>query len=216
MKKTTIISTGLWALLALGASLIPIRPFLAGGQLPFTAFEFVGPLGGVFIAPLAGAIAAVAAKGAGFAIASAAVSTFALARLVTPGFAALYLGSKSPWILLAPLVAIVGFLLNPIGQQAPVITLVWAAAIALWPLRQFFFARALGATLTAHAVGGLLFVWLVPTKIAFWQTLPLIVVGERLVFALGLTLAYVVIKELSAKVAARMPAVKVLTPALVK
>ena len=216
MKKETIISTILWALLSLGALLIPIRPFLAGGhQLPFTAIEFVGPLSGPFIGAIAGAVAVLAAKGAGFLIAGGAVSAFALARLITPSFAAIYLGTKSKWILLAPLVAIIGFLASPIGRQAPLITLVWAAAIALWPLRRFFYARALGATLTAHAIGGLLTIWLLPTTAKFWATLPLVVILERAVFALGLTLAYIVIKEVSARLADRWPAITLLVPAAV-
>jgi hypothetical protein len=214
MKKETIISTVLWAALSLGALFIPLRPFLGGAQLPFTAFEFVGPLAGVFVAPLAGAIGALLAKEAGFAMMGTAVTAFGLARLITPSFAAIYLGTKSKWILLVPLMAIIGFLLKPVGQQAPYITLLWALPIVLWPLRKFFYARALGATLTTHAVGGLLTVWLLPTSAKFWLALPLIALAERLMFALGLTLTYVVIKEASTKLAARWPTIKVLTPAL--
>ena len=54
------------------------------------------------------------------------------------------------------------------------------------------FLLSLGATFTAHAVGGAIWAWSIPMTTAAWNALIPVVIYERLVFALGISISYVV------------------------
>ena len=51
-------------------------------------------------------------------------------------------------------------------------------------------ARALGATFTAHAVGGALWIWTFALPASVWQSLIPVVITERFVFAVGICASY--------------------------
>ena len=54
--------------------------------------------------------------------------------------------------------------------------------------------KALGATFTAHAVGGAAWIWAFNLPAGIWQGLIPVVITERLVFAAGIATAYLVMK----------------------
>ena len=54
--------------------------------------------------------------------------------------------------------------------------------------------RGLGATFTAHAVGGAAWIWAFNLKAAVWQGLIPVVISERLLFATGIAVSFVVVK----------------------
>ncbi|HLC50667.1 MAG TPA: hypothetical protein VJI97_04555 [Candidatus Nanoarchaeia archaeon] len=60
-------------------------------------------------------------------------------------------------------------------------------------------SKSLGATFTAHAVGGAIWNYIVPMTPAAWIALIPIVIFERLVFASGITISYIGINTILAK-----------------
>jgi hypothetical protein len=61
---------------------------------------------------------------------------------------------------------------------------------------RFLLARALGATFSAHAVGGAAWIWTFSLPAAVWNSLIPVVVAERLLFALGIAASYVLVNNL--------------------
>ena len=66
-------------------------------------------------------------------------------------------------------------------------------------------ARTLGTTFAAHAVGGALWVWFVGLPASVWQSLIPIVIRERLIFAAGIAVSYLVFNNILALAAKRVP-----------
>lgn len=187
MNRTVVLTFVFWSLVASLALLVPIQPFVGGGT-PFTAFEFVGPAGGALFGALAGGLAATTAKGINLWVVGGVFSAFALIRLLTPAAAAIYLSAKQPWILAVPVLAMLAFWINPTGREVWYYALYWLIPLALWPYRRQLFVRSMGATFTAHALGGAAFVWLMPTTATLWQSLLPLVIVERIAFAAGISL----------------------------
>lgn len=80
------------------------------------------------------------------------------------------------------------FVLHPVGAQVSWYSLLWLIpAIILWVKPTHFFYHALASTLTSHAVGTILWLWLTPTTVNFWITLFPCALIERLLFALCMT-----------------------------
>lgn len=62
------------------------------------------------------------------------------------------------------------------------------------------FLLSLGATFTAHAVGGAIWAWSIPMTSAAWTALVPVVIYERLVFAFGISVSYIVFANVLAVV----------------
>lgn len=120
-----------------------------------------------------------------------AVSSFSLSTLAfyIPGYcAALYLATPSRLVRCGmPILAMALFLLHPVGLQAAFYSSYWLIplGIGLLPPRSFF-AQALGATFTAHAVGSVIWLYTVPMAPEVWLGLIPLVALERLTFAAGM------------------------------
>jgi hypothetical protein len=110
-----------------------------------------------------------------------------------PGFcASLYWATCHYAIrLLLPLLCMALFIIHPVGEQAWVYSLYWLIPVALY-LRPHssLFLHALGSTFIAHAVGSVIWLYTVPMTVhQFMLLIPLVLV-ERILFALGMVLAY--------------------------
>ena len=57
-------------------------------------------------------------------------------------------------------------------------------------------ARSLGSTLTAHAVGGAIWIYMVPMTPQIYATLVPIVTYERAVFAIGIAVTFIAVNAL--------------------
>lgn len=184
----------------LGFILLQI-PFtkLLGANTRFTAYDFFSPVAGGFLSTWFGFVAVAVAQLGNFFYKLSVGAPLDLAlfvRIFPTLFGVLFFATKSRKILLVPIIAIVGFWLNPIGSQ------VWYFPLIFWliPVITFFlkerylFARALGATFTIHSVGGLIWVWAFNLPAAAWQGLIPQVIVERLLFAGGITLSYIFIE----------------------
>ncbi len=180
------------AFVILGIALMQI-PFtaLVGAKARFTMFDFFGPIVGGFLGSVTGLVTVLTMQLANWAWHGFAVDSATIIRFFPMLAAVLYFSKKSKFILAIPVVAMLAFWIHPEGRQAWPFALYWLIPIAadLWR-DKLVFARALGATFTAHAVGGALWIWAFNMKAAIWMSLIPVVWKERGLMALGMTLAF--------------------------
>ena len=187
---------------------IPVAK-LEGSRAAFTLFDLFGPVAGAFLGGLGGVIA-VAMTQLGnmiFHRPDLAWSIVAI-RFLTPMAAAWYFSKKNRFNIIIPVIAIIAFIANPVGGSAWYFASLWLIPIIcyFWQDRSLV-ARALGATFMAHAVGGALWVWTWNTSTAYWTGLMPIVIKERLIFAAGIAISYLVMNNVLAFVAKKVPRV---------
>ena len=173
----------------------------------FTLFQFFAPVAGGFLGSIAGAVVVLASQAVDFILVGKELSFLNIARLSTLVVAAWYFGTnaKQKYAAIIPFAAIVLFVIHPVGMQA------WYYAVMFWSipiLAKFFysenlFAKSLGATMTAHAVGGVLWLYALPSTPEFWAGLIPIVVYERFLFASGIAVSFIAVNALFSRV--KMP-----------
>lgn len=114
-------------------------------------------------------------------------------------FAVLYFARKDKFNLIIPMLAIIAFVIHPIGRTVWYFALFWTIPIIAYFLRdKFLMARALGATFTAHAVGGALWIWFFALPASVWISLIPVVALERSFFALGICVSFILVNNLLA------------------
>lgn len=201
----------LFAVLGFVALQVPVAK-LEGSRAAFTLFDLFAPIATGFLGSLWGVVAVasmelinVVAKGL------YAFNTVSVIRLITPLAAAFYFGRKSRFNVLIPLAAIGVFWVSPESRQAWYFALYWLIPVACYFLHdRWLLARALGATFTAHAVGGALWVLFNPLPASVWKMLVPIVAKERVIFALGIAASYLVMNNVLALAAKKIPRVQAL------
>lgn len=201
-KKILFVAT--FAIAGLIASRINFSTLVGSANQFFTLFQFFAPIAGGFLGSALGAIAVLGTQIADFILVGKEISFINIARLFTLVFAAWYFGSagKQKWVAAVPALAILLFWLHPVGQQA------WYFPLLFWVLpiiaalffAQNLFAKSLGATLTAHSVGGVLWIYSVPTTAAYWTGLIPVVAYERFLFAAGIAISFVILNALFSRV----------------
>jgi uncharacterized membrane protein YccF (DUF307 family) len=94
--------------------------------------------------------------------------------------------------VLVPLACIALFVAHPIGRSVWFFSLYWLIpVIARFAFPNNLFAKSLGASFTAHAVGGVIWIYFVGMPASMWLALIPIVAFERLVFAAGISASYI-------------------------
>lgn len=187
----------LFAILGFVLSQIPFNK-LVGSSLTFTLFDFFAPTAGAFLGGGLGIVSVLAVNLVNFFLKGAVLDTPSITRIVTNLFAVYYFSlsaeKKSGRVfLIVPLAAIALFWTNPVGREAWPFALYWLIPVLAYFKRNILFLRSLGATFTAHAVGGAMWIWGVNPPAAVWKGLIPVVAFERLAFALGITASYVVL-----------------------
>ncbi len=169
---------------------------LAGSKATFTLFDALAPIAGAFLGGAFGIVSVILAKVInGFIHSTDIVDIGFVIRLIPSLFAVLYFSSKRKSLLLVPILAIIAFNLNPVGREVWYFSLFWTIPIICHFLRErFLLVRALGATFSSHAVGGAIWVWMVPLPASVWIGLIPVVIIERSLFALGITASFVSVK----------------------
>src|SRR3989338_8954281 len=167
----------------------------------FTLFQFFGPVAGAFLGPVVGALSVLIAEVSSYFVAGKAFTLISILRLAPMLFAAWYFGTKKDKIsYLVPALAIVAFIAHPVGRQVWYFSLFWTIPIIIKLLPKKYgekaFLRSLGATFTAHAVGGAMWNYIVPMTPEAWVALIPIVIFERLLFAGGIAISYVALNTL--------------------
>lgn len=161
----------------------------------FTLFQFFGPVAGGLLG-LYGIVAVAIAEIINFVALGKEITVVNLFRLLPMLFAAYYFSQykklkfNDKLSIAIPVLAMLAFWLHPIGQQAWYFALFWTVPLLAKFLPDKLLLRSFGATFTAHAMGTAFWIWTVPMTVAQWNTLIPIVVYERVVFALGISLSY--------------------------
>lgn len=204
IKNNKLILTLIFVVIGFIFLQIPVNK-LAGSKVSFTLFDIYAPITAVFLGSVYGIIAVFLIQGinllsSGFSN----IDKGSIIRLFPTLFAVLYfaLANKSKsknYILFVPLISMLAFNLHPVGRTVWYYSLFWFIPLLVWPLRKrFLFARALGATFTAHSVGGAVWIWVIGLPAAVWTSLIPIVAMERLIFALGISASYILFNNIAA------------------
>ncbi|MBI2019372.1 hypothetical protein HYS95_01740 [Candidatus Daviesbacteria bacterium] len=189
----------LFSIVGFAALQIPFNKVM-GSNVSFTLFDFFAPIAGAFLGPVFGIISVFGVLVTNMLIKDTPWTTGAIIRLFPTLFAVMYFALASrkkftgKWLLAAPVLAIAAFIAHPIGRQVPYYALMfWLIPVAAYFKRDNLFARSLGATFTAHAVGGAAWIWAFNLPAAVWKGLIPIVITERLLFASGIAISYVIV-----------------------
>ncbi len=181
---------------------------LIGSRVSFTLFDAFGPIAGAFLGSIPGVASVLLMQAVNFVWHGANFSDVGvLIRLLPVAVAAVYFSRRMPLNVVIPALAIISFVSNPVGREVWYFSLFWTIPIICYFFQErYLLARALGATMTAHAVGGALWIWLVPLPAAVWIGLIPVVIVERLSFALGIALTYLAFNNAFSFLNAKLPA----------
>lgn len=195
MKKAVIFVI-IFAALGLLLMQFPLTQ-LAGSSVKFTLFDFFGPVAAGFIGTIPGLVAVAAMQLGNFLLHGAiVVDAGTIIRFFPMLFAAWYFGKKGRAVLIVPVLAIIAFNLHPIGRSVWYFSLFWLIPLLAHRFYKFLPARALGATFTAHAVGGAAWIWTFNLPASVWNSLIPVVAMERAMFAFGICATYLVLNNL--------------------
>lgn len=200
--KNKLIFILLFIVFGIFAFQVPVNT-LEGSRVKFTLFDLFAPVSGAFVGSIWG-VAAVLLMQIGNLLfhGLTAMDKGAIIRLFPTLFAVVYFAAvgKSKFasnkLLIVPLIAIISFNLNPVGRSVWYYSLFWLIPILVWPLRErFLLARSLGATFTAHAVGGAVWIWAFSLPAPVWTSLIPVVILERSIFAVGISASYILMNN---------------------
>ena len=186
----------LFTALVLFADSINFSPILGADPAQkqyFTLFQFMGPIAGGFLGAGAGVLSVLLAEIVSFIWLGKEANALNLLRLLPMLFAALYFAKYSRNRLfgaIVPLACMALFIIHPVGSQAWFYSLYWLVPLIMLLLPEHLFLRSLGATMTAHSIGSVIWLYFIPSTPEFWIALIPIVAAERLLFALGITGSY--------------------------
>jgi len=175
---------------------------LVGAQNQFfTLFQFFGPVAGAFLGPVVGVLSVLIAEITSKIVNHATFDLITILRITPMLFAAWYFGTKKDKIsFLIPVAAIILFVAHPVGRQAWFFSLFWTIPIIIKLLPKKYsekvFLKSMGATFTAHAVGGAMWNYIVPMTKAAWIALIPVVIYERLLFSIGIAVSFVLLNTL--------------------
>jgi hypothetical protein len=162
----------------------------------FTVFQFFGPVIGAFLGPVVGILTVLSAELADVLIVGKEFTLLNVARLAPMLLATYYFSTKKKELttFIIPLIAMAAFIMHPIGRTVWFFSLYWTIPIIIKLMPKYSnnpFLKGLGATFTAHAVGGAIWIWTVPMPAEAWIGLIPVVAYERLLFAVGIGVSYI-------------------------
>ncbi len=184
----------LFALAAFLADQIKVASLVGAPNQFFTLFQLVGPIAGAFLGPVIGVVSVLLAQVANFFLLGKQADLITILRFTPMLFAAFYFASSKrvDWILGVPIAAMAAFMLHPIGAQVWYFSLYWLIPIAARLLApNNLLAKSLGTTFTAHAVGGVLWIYATNMGAEAWIALIPVVAIERTAFAIGIAATYI-------------------------
>lgn len=195
MKRNKLVFISIFTLFGLIALQIPFTRLL-GSNVKFTLFDFLAPTAGAFLGSVPGVISVFLMQVFNFLIHGSKFDIGGIIRLFPTLFAVAYFTKKRTFNIIVPVLAIIAFNLNPIGRSAWQYSMFWLIPIAAHFFRKNLFVRSLGATFTAHAVGGVLWVWAFGLTQAMWLALIPQVIMERTLMAGGISVFYLVFTKI--------------------
>lgn len=195
MKNNKILFYSIFTILGLISLQIPFTR-LMGSNVKFTLFDFLAPTAGAFLGTLPGVISVFLMQGINFLIHGSKFDIGGIIRLFPTLFAVAYFAKKRTFNLIVPILCIIVFNAHPIGRSAWQYSLFWLIPIATHFFRKNLVVRSLGATFTAHAVGGALWIWTFGLSREMWLTLIPQTMIERALMAGGISLFYLLFANL--------------------
>lgn len=197
IAKKNLLFIAVFLILGFIALQIPVAQ-LMGSKVKFTVYDAFAPVAGSFIGSIPGVIAVFLMQFSNFLAHGAQIEDAGtIIRFFPMFFAVLYFAKKGKINLIVPALAITAFVAHPLGRTVWYFSLFWLIPIAAHFFRdRFLLARALGATFTAHAVGGALWIWAFALPAPVWNGLIPVVAVERLLFAFGICGSFVVVNNL--------------------
>ncbi len=173
---------------------------LAGSNVSFTLFDFFGPIAGVFLGPVFGIASVLVVEVVNFLIQHTPVTSASIIRLFPTLFAVYYFAvlsksKPSKWILAVPVLAMLAFVIHPIGRQVFYYSFFWFIPLIAFKFRNNLYMRSLGTTFIAHSVGGAAWIWALNLPAKVWTGLIPVVIEERLLFASGIAISFVLTKK---------------------
>ena len=193
-KKRIIFLALFFALVLIGKN-INFSPIIGTENQFFTLYQFFGPTAGAFLGPVFGGIAVFFAQIADFLILGKEFTLLNVLRMLPMIFAVIYFANKKKyWTAVVPLLCMVLYIAHPTGRASWLYSMYWLIPIlgSLFP-RKFLLLKSLGATFTAHAIGSVIWLYTVPMEAGQWLALIPTVAYERIIFACGIAVSYVVI-----------------------
>lgn len=185
MQKRKVLFAIIFTILGLVAFQISIDKIIGSTQ-NFTLFEFLAPLGGMFLGPILGGISAFFVRAVNVIIFHQKLDLLTVIRFLPAMLAAVYFGIKSKKTAFIFPICIALFLLNPIGRQAWMYSFIWLIPFIATFFKKRLVLNSLGATFTAHAVGSVIFLYTFGLTPAIWIGLIPVVFIERGLFTLGI------------------------------
>lgn len=199
--KKRLIFVALFTVLVFIGNKINFSALVGANNQFFTLFQFFGPIAGGFLGSVFGVAAVLFAEIIDFFVVGKEATLLNLLRLTPMLFAAYYFStSKKNFGIIVPLIAMAAFIYHPVGRQVWFFALFWTIPIIAKILPAKYsdnvIAKSIGATFTAHAVGGAFWVWTVKMTAQQWIALIPVVIGERLLFASGIAVSYIVLNAM--------------------
>lgn len=179
----------LFAILGFVALQVPVAR-IVGSDQNFTLFDFFAPVTGLFLTSIPGALSVLLVKIVDIIYIKHQVDWVSIARLAPLPLAAWYFGSQFRGRAGVALVCMVLFILHPIGREAWQYSMYWWIPVLAVFFPQSLFFRSLGSTFTAHAVGGVVFLYAFNLPASLWLGLIPVVFVERMLFAGGIWLSF--------------------------
>ena len=197
--KRNLLFIAVFAILGFIALQVPVAE-LEGSRVKFTIYDAFAPIAGAFIGSIPGVMAVFLMQFFNFLAEGAEIADAGtIIRFFPMLFAVVYFAKKGKFNLIVPAIAIIAFIAHPIGRTVWYYSLFWIIPMAAYFLRdRFLLARALGATFTAHAVGGALWIWTFSLPAPVWISLIPVVAMERFLFTLGIAGSFVLVNNLLA------------------
>lgn len=202
ITKKQFLFVVIFTMLSVIASKINFSSIVGMENQHFTLFQFFGPIAGGFLGAILGPISVLFAQLINWIFLSTEITTIEVLRLFPMMFAAFYFGKLKEGFkfkvldyLIAPLCMLL-FVLHPQGRIAWIYSLYWITPIVANFYRNSVFMRSLGATFTAHAIGSVTFIYTTNMASNLWVGLIPQVAVERLLFASGIAISYILINSL--------------------
>ncbi len=185
MNKKKILFLIIFAILGLLAFQVSVSQIIGSSQ-KFTLFELLGPTGGMFLGPILGSVATFFVRAINVIILHQPLDLLTVIRFLPAMLAAVYFGLKTKKTAIIFPICIALFILNPIGRQAWMYSLIWLIPFIATFFKKRLILNSLGATFTAHAIGSVIFLYTFSLTPAIWVSLIPIVFIERGFFTIGI------------------------------
>lgn len=201
MKKITrhIIFILIFAVIGFIALQVPFTQ-IVGSKQHFSFFDFFAPISGGFLGGLYGAISVFLVKVVNLLIHRSDLDWLSIVRLFPIVFGAVYFGTRSKKIAVIPAICIILFILHPEGRQAWYFSLYWLIPIIAVFKKNRLILNSLGSTFTVHAIGSTAFLYALNLKAAVWISLIPVVFLERMIFAVGIWVSFLVVNMILQKI----------------